>query len=169
MKDSHWKALSLVATSALILVVASWATAQDGSQPPSRDVIVEADKHRYRISIGHASAKEVDKYILYDSWDVANTKDVWFLKDPHNPRSEWKRIDLQWDRRNESIASFANGDVWIAGERSIHYYSGALDVNSPRKLPVRLSRTRLCADPRGFLWVANYHGKLLRLDQTHTG
>ena len=95
MQDRHWKALSLLATSSLIIVVASWANAQDGSQPPSRDVIVEGDKDRYRLTIGHATAKEVDKYILFDTWDVANTKDIWLLNDPHKKSGEWKRMEFE--------------------------------------------------------------------------
>jgi len=97
MKDSHWKALSLIATSTLIIVVASWANAQDGSQPPRREVVIEAEKDRYRLVIGHASAKEVDKYILFDTWDLPNTGDIWFLTDPHKTRGKWKRMEFEED------------------------------------------------------------------------
>jgi hypothetical protein len=107
MKESYWKGFSLLVTTALIVVVTSWATAQstrdEAAQTSSSDdevaesgnigrVVVEANKERYVLRIGHASSSENDKYILFDSWDVANTKDIWFLKDPHNTRSEWVRI-----------------------------------------------------------------------------
>ena len=96
MKDSHWKALSLTLTTALIVVVASFAKAQNsGSVGPG--VTVEADKRRYILTIGHASAKEVDKYILYDSWDLAETEDIWVLEDPHKAKSKW--IRMSFDRK----------------------------------------------------------------------
>ena len=98
MKDSTWKALSLVTTSALIVVVASWATAQTGiaAETGSRGgVTVEADKQRYVLAIGAATHKEADKYILYDSWDFANTREAWVLLDPHKPRSKWKAIEFE--------------------------------------------------------------------------
>lgn len=93
MKDSHWKAISLSLTTALIVVVASWATAQEGSAGPGEGkVIVEADKRRYILTIGHASAKEVDKYIIYDSWDLAESEEIWVLEDPHKAKSKWIRM-----------------------------------------------------------------------------
>ncbi len=96
MKDSHWKAFSLTVTTALIVVVASFATAQNRSTTPT-GVTVEADKARYRMAIGHASAKEVDKYILYDSWNLAETEDIWVLEDPHKAKSKW--IRMAFDRK----------------------------------------------------------------------
>jgi hypothetical protein len=93
MKDSHWKALSLSLTTALIVVVASWATAQTGSVGPGeRTVIVEASKRRYVLTIGHRSAKEVDKYIMYDSWTLPETEEIWVLQDPHKAKSKWIRM-----------------------------------------------------------------------------
>jgi len=98
MKDSHWKAASLVLTTALIIVVASWATAQTGSVGPAKgNVIVEASKQRYVLSIGHASAKEVDKYIMYDSWHLADSEQIWVLVDPHKAKSKWTRMDFKVD------------------------------------------------------------------------
>lgn len=103
MKESHWRATSLVLTTTLIILVASWASAQSRSKSKSTDeepsmsqstngqVIIERDRTRYRLAI-HASNTETDKYILYDSWDVPETKDIWFLEDPHKVRSTWKRI-----------------------------------------------------------------------------
>ena len=93
MKDSHWKLVSLSLTTALIVVVASWATAQDGSMGPGEgSVIVESNKNRYILTIGHASAKEVDKYIIYDSWYLAETEEIWVLEDPHKAKSKWIRM-----------------------------------------------------------------------------
>ena len=34
---------------------------------------------------------------VIDAVILPNTKDIWFLKDPHNPRSEWKRIKFDED------------------------------------------------------------------------
>jgi len=103
MKESHWRATSLVLTTTLIVLVASWASAQSRSKATSSSsdesdltttdgkVIIERDRRRYSLAI-HASNTETDKYILYDTWDVAETKDIWFLEDPHKVRSTWKRI-----------------------------------------------------------------------------
>jgi hypothetical protein len=93
MKDSHWKAASLIVTTALIMIVASWATAQSGSiGPDEAKVIVEASKQRYVLAIGHASAKEVDKYIIYDSWNLAESEEIWVLENPHKAKSKWIRM-----------------------------------------------------------------------------
>lgn len=100
MKDSHWKAASLALTTALIVVVASWATAQNGSVGPGEGkVVVEADKRRYVLSIGHASAKEVDKYILYDSWNLVETEEIWVLEDPHKAKSRWVPMSFDGKRK----------------------------------------------------------------------
>jgi len=96
--------MSLVLTTSLILFVASWATAQrplkststeaDDSigQSPSGQVIIERDRRRYVLVPGYATSNETDKYFLYDSWDVAETKDIWVLTDPHKVKNSWKRI-----------------------------------------------------------------------------
>ncbi len=109
MKKSFWKVISLVLMTALIVVVASWASAQSSRKSKGKDdkkaelpeyaeqrgagsVIVEGNKQRYVLTIGFRNGSEQDKYILYDSWNLAETKDVWFLKDPHTVRSKWARI-----------------------------------------------------------------------------
>ncbi len=95
MKESHWKAASLALTTALIVVVASWATAQSSvGTKGTGTVTVEADKARYRMAIGHASAKEVDKYMIYDSWHLADTEDIWILEDPHKAKSKWVKMSF---------------------------------------------------------------------------
>jgi hypothetical protein len=109
MKESHWRAMSLVTTTTLIIVVASWASAQSRGKAEtaagdpnaatvgSADgrVIIERDRTRYRIEIGYKNNNENDKYILYDSWNLVDTQDIWFLKDPHKVRSVWKRIPFE--------------------------------------------------------------------------
>ena len=105
MKEVHWKLLSLTATTALILTVASWATAQSsrrgtattaggGDEVPGLppQVIVQSNPQRYFITSSIVRGSEMDKIFLYDSWDVVNTKDIWFLLDPHELRSKWKRV-----------------------------------------------------------------------------
>ena len=93
MKDSHWKAASLTLMTALIVLVASWATAQDTSAGRTDgSVVVEADKRRYILTVGRAAGMEVDKYIMYDSWHLAQSGDVWILDDPHKPKSKWVRM-----------------------------------------------------------------------------
>lgn len=96
MKDSFWKAASLTLMCALIVLVASWASAQ-GTEPMRSDgsVVVEGDKRRYVLSIGRSSGMETDKYMLYDSWDVAQTGDIWILDDPHKSKSEWVRMEFK--------------------------------------------------------------------------
>jgi len=104
MKESHWRATSLVLTTTLILLVASWATAQSRSKSTSTgeentmsestngQVVIERDRRRYVLVPGYATSNETDKYFLFDSWDVAETKDIWVLTDPHKIKNSWKRI-----------------------------------------------------------------------------
>ena len=111
MKEVHWKLLSLSLTTCLLLLVASWASAQsrgrksadeepagtraeetDESRHAASQVIVQADRARYRIQVGFARGNENDKIFLYDTWDVVETGDIWFLEDPHVPRCKWKRL-----------------------------------------------------------------------------
>ena len=109
MKELLWKVVSLVLMTALIVVVASWASAQSSKKSKDKDdkkaelpdyaeqrnngsVIVEGNKQRYVLTIGFRNGSEQDKYILFDSWNVVETKDIWFLKDPHTVRSKWTRI-----------------------------------------------------------------------------
>ncbi|MFT7465601.1 MAG: hypothetical protein ACI9EF_003970 [Pseudohongiellaceae bacterium] len=98
MKNNFWRAASLALTTTLILVVASWASAQDRGDgdlvAPKGEVVIERDLFRYQITFGAVSSAENDKYILYDTWDVGNTKDIWFLEDPHKVRSSWKRMSF---------------------------------------------------------------------------
>jgi len=95
MKDSHWKAASLTLMCALIVLVASWATAQDtAAARPDGSVIVEANKSRYTLRVGRASGMETDKYILYDTWDVAQTGQIWLLDDPHKSKGKWIRMEF---------------------------------------------------------------------------
>ena len=96
MKDSHWKAASLVLMTTVIVFVASWASAQ-GTTPARSDgsVVVEADKRRYVLTIGKASAMETDKYIIYDSWDLGQTGDIWVLENPHKSKSTWARMEFK--------------------------------------------------------------------------
>jgi hypothetical protein len=89
MKDSFWKLASLTLLSVLVVLVASWATAQDTSPVPSDgSVVVEGDKRRYILTIGKASAMETDKYFIYDSWHLGQTGDIWMLEDPHKAKSK---------------------------------------------------------------------------------
>ena len=109
MKEVHWKMLSLGLTTCLILLVASWASAQSRGRKSDEEtatraeettetraaanqVIVQADRARYRIQVGFARGNENDKIFLYDTWDVVETGDIWFLEDPHVPRCKWKRL-----------------------------------------------------------------------------
>lgn len=95
MKDSHWKAASLTVTTALIVVVASWANAQETTAARSDGaVIVEADKRRYVLTIGKASAMETDKYMIHDSWELGQTGDIWILENPHKAKSHWVRMQF---------------------------------------------------------------------------
>ncbi|MFT7465600.1 MAG: hypothetical protein ACI9EF_003969 [Pseudohongiellaceae bacterium] len=105
MKESHWRVVSVVLTTTLIIVVASWAQAQSrGAKTAANDdpasmttrargnVLIERNLSRYTLKVGFARSTEQDKYILYDTWNVAETKDIWYLEDPHKVRSTWKRI-----------------------------------------------------------------------------
>jgi len=95
MKEHHWKALSLVATSALIVLVSSWAMARP-SPVDFVDPVVVKDGQRYVMTIGHASSKESDKYFLYDSWELEKTQDIWMLDKPHKPEAKWQRMTLKF-------------------------------------------------------------------------
>lgn len=106
MKDLFWKLTSLVLMMVLIVVVASQASGthvpddevgleQLGQAQDKGIVFVEADKQRYLISGIGSKPTENDKIILWDSWDVANTGDIWFLKDPHTARSKWTKMSIE--------------------------------------------------------------------------
>jgi hypothetical protein len=83
---------------ALIVLVASWASAQDNAPVRSDgSVVVETDKRRYILTIGRSSGMETDKYMLYDAWDVAQTGDIWILDDPHKNKGKWIRMDFAKD------------------------------------------------------------------------
>lgn len=96
--------MSLVLTTTLIIVVASWASAQSRGKSLEGDpdtvvlenansrVVIESNRSRYVFRRGFAGGIETDKHFLYDSWNVGKTKDVWFLLDPHKVDSGWKRI-----------------------------------------------------------------------------
>ncbi len=104
---SHWRATSLVLTTTLIILVASWASAQSRSKSKSDDssepvvvgaegrVVIERSRGRYVLARGFAASNETDKYFLYDSWDVAETKDIWVLTDPHKVKNSWKRVPFE--------------------------------------------------------------------------
>ena len=56
------------------------------------DVLIEQDKTRYMIAIGGNRGTDNEKIILYDSWDIPNSKESWFLEDPHTQRPKWEKI-----------------------------------------------------------------------------
>jgi len=107
MKESHWRATSLVLTTTLIVLVASWASAQSQSKATPKDpsepavvgaegrVVIERSRARYVLQRGYTAANETDKYFLYDSWDVVETKDIWVLTDPHKVKNSWKRVPFE--------------------------------------------------------------------------
>jgi len=114
MKESFWKIVSLVLFTGLILVVASWATGTPQPQTSKtkkkaqedekrvyagdevKGVIIEKSMDRYRISVGGGSrGTDNEKIILYDSWDVANTKEIWFMDDPHTTNPRWVKIPFK--------------------------------------------------------------------------
>ncbi len=103
MKESHWRLTSIVFLTALIVVVASWAfasqqyTDRTKSGDSGGDVIVEGDKQRYRISGGITKGTDHDKIILWDTWDVENTKHIWYMKDPQSERPRW--VKVPFDRK----------------------------------------------------------------------
>jgi hypothetical protein len=99
---------------ALIVVVASWATGSPDPQSSKgkskgsdqekrvyagedlKGVIIEKSMNRYAISVGGGSrGTDNEKIILYDSWDVANTHDVWFMDDPHTTNPRWVKIPFK--------------------------------------------------------------------------
>ncbi len=113
MKDTFWKMTSLILMTILIIVVASWATGepvmpQSKRKPKGKEddvekrvyagddlkgVIIERNLHRYQISVGGGSrGTDNEKIILYDTWDVFNTKEIWFMDDPHTTSPKWKKI-----------------------------------------------------------------------------
>jgi hypothetical protein len=95
MKDSFWKLASLTLLSVLVVLVASWATAQDTrTVPADGSVVIEADKQRYVLAIGKASAMETDKYFIYDSWSLGQSGEIWTLEDPHKAKSKWVRMSF---------------------------------------------------------------------------
>ena len=106
-QETMWRAVSLVLLIGLIVVVTSWATAEPkGSkkkdeppklpeyalQDPAGRVIVESNKSRFSIATGGNRGTDNEKIILWDTWDVANTGDVWMMEDPHTTSPQWKRI-----------------------------------------------------------------------------
>lgn len=106
MKESFWRLSTLVLVVVLIVVVASWASGQkkkkDEEEPKlpnyaedklREGVIIERSYERYKIQVGAGNkGTEMEKILLYDSWDVVNTTDVWFMDDCHTSHPEWKRI-----------------------------------------------------------------------------
>jgi hypothetical protein len=106
MKDVFWKRTSFFLVVVLVVVVASWATDTSKSDEKYQDelmeqameqgiVMVEGDKQRYLIFGSGSRPTENDKIILYDSWDLTNTNDIWLLKDPHTDRSKWSRMSFE--------------------------------------------------------------------------
>jgi hypothetical protein len=115
MKESFWKVVSLALLTCLIVVVASWATGMPQPQSKSKTkkkddeqekrvytgddlkgVIIEKSRERYRVSVGGGSrGTDNEKIILYDTWDVANTKDIWFMDDPHTTSPRWVKIPFK--------------------------------------------------------------------------
>ena len=109
MKESFWRVTSLILTVVLIVVVASWATATPGDKNKQqkdkvvpkkvyaddltrKGIVVEQNRQRFLMFSGGSRGTDNEKLILFDSWDVANTKDVWMMKNPHTEAPKWVRI-----------------------------------------------------------------------------
>lgn len=104
MKESFWRISSIVFLTILVVVVASWAWANQqyaekktSAGSGGGDVIVESNKQRYWISGGVTKGTDHDKIILWDTWDVENTKQVWYMKDPQSERPKW--VKCPFDKR----------------------------------------------------------------------
>lgn len=109
MRDTFWKFTSLILMIVLIVVAASWSSATPQSKKKKstdkedpkhlyaddearKGIIVEQNRQRYLMFSGGSRGTDNEKLILFDSWDVANTKDVWMMKDPHTENPKWVRI-----------------------------------------------------------------------------
>lgn len=107
MRDSIWKFTSLILMTLLIVMAATWSTAgkqkkqtKDKQDPKHvyaddmtrKGIVVEQNRQRYLMFSGGSRGTDNEKLVLYDSWDAANTKDTWMMKDPHTEHPRWVRI-----------------------------------------------------------------------------
>jgi hypothetical protein len=108
MSDVFWKRTSFILVVVLVVVVASWATGTPKSEEEAQEeliekamdqgiVMVEGDKQRYFIFGSGSRPTENDKIILYDSWDLPNTNNIWILRNPHTDKAKWAR--MSFDKR----------------------------------------------------------------------